>query len=191
MIAKDSCLVIVDVQNDFCPGGALSVPGGDEVIPKINSWVKRFQEAKLPVVYTQDWHPKNHCSFRENGGIWPPHCVQGTRGAELHPDLIMDGTIFRKGFLPDKEAYSGFDGTLEGKPGNPALGQWLRENGVKRLYVGGLATDYCVKATVLDGLKQGFQVILIRQGVRAVNVNLGDGDRAIEEMVRSGAEVCG
>ena len=191
MIAKDSCLVIVDVQNDFCPGGALSVPGGDEVIPKINSWVKRFQEAKLPVVYTQDWHPKNHCSFRENGGIWPPHCVQGTRGAELHPDLIMDGTIFRKGFLPDKEAYSGFDGTLEGKPGNPALGQWLRENGVKRLYVGGLATDYCVKATVLDGLKQGFQVILIRQGVRAVNVNLGDGDRVIEEMVRSGAEVCG
>ena len=191
MIAKDSCLVIVDVQNDFCPGGALAVPEGDEVIPKINSWVKRFQEAKLPVVYTQDWHPKNHCSFRENGGIWPPHCVQGTRGAELHPDLIMDGTIFRKGFLPDKEAYSGFDGTLEGKPGNPALGQWLRENGVKRLYVGGLATDYCVKATVLDGLKQGFQVILIRQGVRAVNVNLGDGDRVIEEMVRSGAEVCG
>lgn len=190
MIAKDSCLVIVDVQNDFCPGGALAVPGGDEVIPEINFWVKRFQEAKLPVVYTQDWHPKKHCSFQENGGIWPPHCVQGTRGVELHPDLIIDGTIFRKGFLPDKEAYSGFDGTLEGKPGNPALGQWLRENGVKRLYVGGLATDYCVKATVLDGLKQGFQVILIRQGVRAVNVNLGDVDRAIEEMIRSGAEVC-
>ena len=191
MIAKDTCLVIVDVQNDFCPGGALAVPGGDEVIPVINSWIRRFQEAGSPIAYTQDWHPKNHCSFRENGGIWPPHCVQRTRGAEFHPDLVVDGTIFRKGFLPDKEAYSGFDGTLDGKLGNPALGQWLRENGVKCLYVGGLATDYCVKAAVLDGIKEGFQVILIRQGIRAVNVNTGDGDRAIEEMVESGAQVYG
>lgn len=189
MIKQNSCLVIVDVQNDFCPGGALAVSEGDEVVPVLNSWVKRFKAAKLPVAYTQDWHPKDHCSFAQNGGIWPVHCVQGTSGADFHKDLMIEGEVFRKGFLKDREAYSGFDATLEGKPDSPTLGQWLKEKGIERIYVGGIATDYCVKATVLDGLDQGFKVTLIRSGVRAVNVNPGDGERAIREMIQKGAEV--
>jgi nicotinamidase/pyrazinamidase len=185
-IRKGDCLVVVDVQNDFCPGGALGVAEGDQVVPVLNSLIKEFNDRDLPVVYTQDWHPQDHVSFVENGGIWPPHCVQGTKGANFHPDLVVSGEICRKGFLSDREAYSGFDGRI-GEPDGPALDQWLKEKGVKRIYVGGLATDYCVRATVLDAIQCGFEVVLLTNGIRAVDVNEGDGDKAIAEMADAGA----
>lgn len=271
-IPESSCLVVVDVQNDFCPGGSLGVPRGDEVVLVLNAWIRRFRERGLPVVYTKDWHPADHCSFRLKGGPWPPHCVQGLVGSDFHPNLIVEGPVFVKGFDPGREAYSGFEARLqedetgskvrtvgrdarvwqveglenEGRQfkgceaegpkaegqeagrgagyetgheigreageeaehevgrevgqeaGHEAeglraelslLGDWLREKRVKRIYVGGLATDYCVKATVLDGLREGFEVILVKDAVRAVDVNEGDGERAIREMIEAGAEV--
>ncbi|MFO7275307.1 MAG: nicotinamidase [Bacillota bacterium] len=191
----EAALVIVDVQNDFCPGGALAVPRGDEVVPVLNGWVEAFTAAGRPVVYTQDWHPEGHISFRERGGPWPVHCVQGTRGADFHPGLAVRGTVFRKGFDRDREAYSGFDGALargeRGVDPGTGLAGWLRERGVRRLYVGGLATDYCVRATVLDGLAAGFEVSVLIPAVRAVDVEPGDGDRALREMQEKGARLVG
>ena len=190
-----AALVVVDVQNDFCPGGALAVPRGDEVVPVLNRWVEAFTAAGRPVVYTQDWHPAGHISFRERGGPWPVHCVQGTPGAAFHPDLVVQGVVFRKGFDREREAYSGFDGALargEGAvdPGTGLAG-WLRQQGVRRLYVGGLATDYCVRATVLDGLASGFEVAVLVPAVRAVDVKPGDGERALREMQDKGARLVG
>ncbi len=200
-------LVIVDVQKDFCQGGALAVKEGDQVVPVLNRWISSFVARGLPVAYTQDWHPKGHCSFSDQGGVWPAHCVQGEEGAAFHPALdcsCLDpedahgghdprpdsvAAVFRKGFLRDKEAYSGFDGRLNGQKDALTLGQWLRSNGVTKIYVGGLATDYCVKATLLDGIKSGFDAALIEDGVRAVNVSPSDGERAIGEMAKEGAEV--
>lgn len=198
-------LIVVDVQIDFCQGGALGVPGGEEVVPVLNRWIRRFAHLGLPIAFTFDWHPADHCSFKERGGIWPVHCVQGEDGSSLRPDLELpsntaynSGTapsttwaVFKKGFLTGCEAYSGFDGRLEGIQEGPTLGEWLREQGVGRLYVGGLATEYCVKATVQDGLNQGFRVSIIREGMRAVEVNPGDGARAIDEMLRAGAQIAG
>lgn len=198
---EKASLVVVDVQNDFCTGGALAVPGGDRVIPVLNRWIHRFASDGLPIAFTLDWHPADHCSFREQGGSWPAHCVQDERGSALRADLeapLLDGAgggpapsspvaVFKKGFVPDREAYSGFEGRLDGQIDGPTLGAWLRDHGVSHIYVGGLATDYCVKATVLDGLKEGFRVSVIRDGIRAVDVAPGDGDKAIEEMTRAGA----
>jgi nicotinamidase/pyrazinamidase len=189
---RHTALVVVDVQNDFCPGGALAVPEGDRIIPLVNRWVERIVDAGGPVVYTQDWHPPNHISFVEQGGPWPPHCVQGTPGADLHPDLVVEGLRVLKGFHPDEEAYSGFDGVVV-RPGDPPVGprlaDWLRDQGVTRLIVVGLATDYCVQASVLDGLAAGFRVAVDREACRAVNVTPGDGDRALARMLHSGAEI--
>ncbi|PZN06327.1 MAG: nicotinamidase [Bacillota bacterium] len=191
----EGALVVVDVQNDFCPGGALAVPQGDRVVPVLNRWIDAFRRAGRVVVYTQDWHPQDHVSFRQRGGPWPPHCIQGTRGAAFHPDLLVQGTVFRKGFDADREAYSGFDGALaRGETGvepEVDLAGWLRQQGVRRLYVGGLATDYCVRATVLDGLREGFQVTVLVPAVRAVDVSPGDGRRALEEMQARGAVLAG
>lgn len=195
------CLIIVDVQNDFCPGGALGVSDGDKVVPALNCWVKKFKEDQLPIIYTQDWHPSNHCSFSSEGGPWPPHCVQDTQGAEFHPDLMVHGVVFRKGTYPNKEAYSGFEGRLaaEAKDGDlqppciyvssETMSDWLKKRHIVHLFVGGLATDYCVNATVLDALKDGFRVTVIEDGVRAVNVTDQDGDKAIAEMVSEGAQL--
>jgi nicotinamidase/pyrazinamidase len=185
-INSHSCLLVVDVQNDFCPGGALGVKEGDLVVPVLNRWIRKFREMGFPVVYTQDWHPEDHLSFVENGGIWPPHCIQDTVGSEFHPDLVVEGKICRKGFVAAKEAYSGFDGRFDG-PDGPCLDRWLKEQGVSRIYVGGLATDYCVRATVVDGLKNRYEVVVLEDGVRAVEVNEGDGERAIAEMIDKGA----
>ncbi len=187
MARKKSCLVVVDVQNDFCPEGALAVPEGDRVVPVLNQWIGHFKDAGLPVIYTQDWHPSDHVSFKAIGGIWPPHCMQGTHGAAFHPDLDVRGTIFRKGFISQLEAYSGFDGTLNGEPGGLAMADWLRQERVRRIFVGGLATDYCVKATVLDGLEKGFEVVILPDAMRAVDMEPGDGDKAIHLMVEHGA----
>ncbi|MBO8141959.1 MAG: bifunctional nicotinamidase/pyrazinamidase [Firmicutes bacterium] len=187
-----AALIIVDVQNDFCPGGALAVRDGDQVVPVLNRWIERFREAGLPVVYTQDWHPEDHCSFEARGGPWPPHCVQGTSGAEFHPALKVEGPAFRKAFRPDQEGYSGFEGRLaegEGIREDADLASWLKARGVRKVYVGGLATDYCVRATVLDALRHGFAAVLIRDGARAVNVRPDDEAQAVEEMRQKGAEV--
>ncbi|OUM98238.1 MAG: nicotinamidase [Firmicutes bacterium ZCTH02-B6] len=194
MPEPDAALIVVDVQNDFCPGGALAVTDGDAVVPVLNDWIRRFAAAGRPVVYTQDWHPEDHCSFKEQGGIWPVHCVQGSPGADFHKDLVVQGAVFRKAFARDKEGYSGFDGRLSGEgdlTAQPDLASWLRARGVRKVYVGGLATDYCVRATVLDAVRHGFQAVLIRSGSRAVNVSPGDEEKAVADMQAAGAAVIG
>ncbi len=180
-LSRGDALLLVDVQNDFCPGGALAVPGGDEVIPVLNRWIRAAEEAGIPVYASRDWHPENHVSFTGRGGPWPPHCVRGTRGAEFHPGLEIPGGLFviNKATDPDRDAYSAFDGT--------GLAARLHRSGVRRLFVGGLATDYCVKATVLDALREGFTVHVITDGIRAVEVKEGDGRRALDEMSEAGA----
>ncbi|MEM3386900.1 MAG: bifunctional nicotinamidase/pyrazinamidase [Nitrososphaerales archaeon] len=180
-VDERTALIVVDVQNDFCPGGALPVPEGDRVVPIINCYIDIFREAGAPIFFTRDWHPKDHISFKGYGGIWPPHCVQNTWGAAFHPALKVgeEDVVVSKGFERLKEAYSGFEGT--------DLDERLRRLCVERLLVGGLATDYCVKNTVLDGLKRGYRVFLLEDAVRGVDVKVGDSIRAVEEMVKSGA----
>lgn len=184
--ARDA-LVVVDVQNDFCPGGALAVPGGDAVVPVLNRYAARFTQAGAPVFATRDWHPPVTRHFQAGGGAWPPHCVQGTAGARFHRDLTLpsDAVVVSKGMDPEQDAYSAFQGEADdGMPFAALLG----ERGVQRLFVGGLATDYCVKASVLDALKQGFEVVVLEDAVRAVDVEPGDGERALAEMTAAGAE---
>ena len=174
-------LVIVDFQNDFTPGGALAVPHGDEIAERLNALAAddRFDL----VVATRDWHPPEHSSFAEQGGPWPVHCVADTEGAQLHPglDRALVDVIVDKGTDPATEGYSGFDGT--------DLESLLRDRGIDRVTVAGLATDYCVRATVLDGLKHGFAVTVFEDAIRPVELQPGDGARAIEEMRAAGATV--
>jgi nicotinamidase/pyrazinamidase len=174
-------LIVVDVQNDFCPGGALAVNGGDKIIEPLNSVVNRFLRKGEPVFFTRDWHPPNHISFKQRGGPWPPHCVQNTLGAEFHPKLYVPNTakIISKGSDPNKDAYSGFQGT--------ELLDLLKKARTTRVYVGGLATDYCVKNTVLDSIKFGFDTYLLVDAMRGVDLLEGDSERAIKEMLKAGA----
>jgi nicotinamidase/pyrazinamidase len=173
------------MQNDFCPGGALAVSGGDEVVPALNRVIERFAEAGLPIIATRDWHPERTSHFKSHGGPWPVHCVQGTRGAEFHGDLKLgNAVVLSKGMTADEDSYSGFQATDRS---GTRLATLLRSKGVERILVGGLATDYCVKHTVLDGLREGFKVVLLDDSIRAVNLELHDGDLAIDEMVRAGA----
>lgn len=173
-------LVVVDVQRDFCPGGSLAVRDGDSVVEPLNRVVSAFLQAGLPVFYTRDWHPKDHCSFRERGGPWPKHCVAGTPGAEFHPGLAVPSgsAIVSKATRPDAEAYSGFQGT--------ELESALRRAGVQDLFVGGLATDYCVKQTCLDGLEKGFAVSVMTDCVKGVDVRPGDSEAALAEVSSRG-----
>ena len=172
-------LIVVDVQNDFCPGGALAVPGGDAVVEPIN----RLASGSSFVVATRDWHPADHGSFAEQGGRWPAHCVAGTPGAELHAgiDTSLVGAVIDKGQARDREGYSGFEGT--------ELERLLRGRGVDSVDVTGLALDYCVKATALDARRAGFDVTVIRGATRAVEVQPGDGERAVAELRAAGVEV--
>ncbi|MDA4129010.1 MAG: isochorismatase family protein [Thaumarchaeota archaeon] len=174
-------LVVVDVQNDFCPGGSLSVKHGDKVVGHINAMIERFESEGLPIFFTRDWHPADHCSFHEQGGIWPPHCVRETKGAKFHTNLRVpaDATIISKATKADKEAYSGFDGT--------DLSARLKALRVTRVIVGGLATDYCVKNTVLDALHDGFEVMILKDCIKGVEVRKGDSAQAIQEMKANGA----
>jgi len=190
-IKPDSALLVVDVQNDFCPGGALAVDGGDEVVPELNRWISAFRAAGRPIAYTRDWHPPDHCSFRERGGPWPVHCVQGTRGVEFHPNLMIEGPVFSKAFHSGEEAYSGFGGFLheDDRITSLRLADWLRRQGVRHVYVGGLTTDYCVLTTTLDARKEGFEVTVLAGATRAVNVSPGDGERAFRQMRGAGAEL--
>jgi nicotinamidase/pyrazinamidase len=180
-LSSRDALLIVDVQRDFLPGGALAVPGGDEVVPVLNRYLAHARRAGLPVFASRDWHPANHCSFRAQGGIWPPHCVAGTGGAAfaLGLELPPDTVIIDKATRPEADAYSAFSGTT--------LAAMLRERGVERVLVGGLATDYCVLNTVRDALREGFAVQLLRDAIRAVNVQPDDGARAEREMEALGA----
>ena len=168
MRLQDSdALLIVDVQRDFLPGGALAVDAGDEVVPALATLNERFTASGLTVVASRDWHPPDHCSFRASGGTWPPHCVAGTPGAEIDDDLGLgpETHVVDKATTADKEAYSAFDGT--------GLADWLRSRRVRRLFIGGLATDYCVKSTALDALDEGFDVVLLEDAVRAIDETAG------------------
>jgi nicotinamidase/pyrazinamidase len=181
-IEPNSALILVDVQNDFCPGGALPVPEGDRVVPVLNRYIERFRSAGAPIFATRDWHPQRHVSFKERGGIWPAHCVQGTAGSAFHPDLSLpkEAEVISKGTDPDKEAYSGFQGT--------DFADRLRKRGVRTVFVGGLATDYCVKSTVLDAAGEGFGVYFLEDASRGVKVHPGDAERAFGEMKKAGAK---
>ncbi|MBV9867564.1 MAG: bifunctional nicotinamidase/pyrazinamidase [Abitibacteriaceae bacterium] len=178
-------LVLVDIQNDFCPGGALAVPEGDRIVPVAN----KLEDAFDLVVATQDWHPPDHSSFAENGGIWPVHCVQGSSGAELVPQLKTDKVehVFQKGIEKPVDSYSGFfDNDHQRSTG---LGDYLKERQVDEVYVCGLATDYCVKFTALDARQLGFKTYFIEDASRGVEVQPGDVQRAVEEMKAAGVEV--
>lgn len=181
-IEKWDALIVVDVQNDFCPGGSLAVTEGDKVVPVLNRVAQKFHDMDLPVIMSRDWHPVKTKHFKEYGGLWPEHCVQNTHGAEFHPDLVVHpkSEIVSKG-KGDEDGYSAFDGT--------GLLKILKERGVKRVWVGGLATDYCVKNTVLDALKEEFEVIVLTDAMKAVNLNENDGEIAIQEMQRAGARI--
>jgi len=176
-------LILVDVQNDFLPGGALGVPHGEAVIPVLNTAIEHFHDRGLLIVATRDWHPANHCSFRAQGGPWPPHCIAHTPGAALAADLRLpaDATVISKATTSDNEAYSGFNGTeLEGI---------LRVQRAQRLFIGGLATEYCVLHTVKDALALRFQTYVLKDAIRAVNMLPDDGTKAEREMVTEGAHL--
>lgn len=185
MNEQRKALIVVDVQNDFCPGGSLAVAHGDEVVAPLNKLISEFLDRGEPVYKTRDWHSEKTKHFQAYGGIWPVHCVRDTHGAEFHQDLLEDprATVVSKGMDESADGYSGFDGTN--------LAQLLREEGVNEVWVGGLATDYCVKHTVLDALREGFEVKALADAMRAVNVNPDDGAQAVEEMRSAGAEIVG
>ncbi len=175
-VGDGDALIVVDVQNDFLPGGALAVPRGDEVIAPLNRVLDLFHTRGLPIFASRDWHPANHCSFRDRGGPWPPHCVADTEGAQFPASLQLPAftAIVSKATSPDKDAYSAFEDT--------PLAMQLQMYGVKRVLVGGLATDYCVLNTVKDAVRHGFGVVLLTDAIRAVDVQPGDGERALAEM---------
>lgn len=181
-LSQKDTLIVVDMQRDFMPGGALPVPEGDTLVPRLNEYIELFSEKGLPVFFTRDWHPPDHISFKEQGGLWPPHCVQHTEGALFHPDLSVpqdNRFIISKGTSRDFDAYSGFQGTI--------LDNLLKERGIKRVFVGGVATDYCVRNTVLGAINLGYQAFLLLDGIKGVDVRQGDSERAIEEMLHNGA----
>ena len=173
-------LLVVDVQNDFCPGGALAVPGGNDIIQTLNTWIRRAIGKKVPVFFSRDWHPANHVSFRARGGPWPPHCIQGTPGAEFHEELFVpeSAVVISKADSPDSDSYSAFGGT--------SLADLLKAAGVRRLWVAGLALDYCVVESALDARRLGLEVVLLEDATRAVNVNPGDDARAVSRMQAAG-----
>ena len=186
-----TALVVVDVQNDFAdPAGSLWVVGGDEVVARINEQIERATAEDAVVVYTQDWHPPSTPHFAKDGGIWPVHCVAGTWGAELHPELLVAGPSVHKG-SNGEDGYSGFTmrdpETGEDEP--TELETFLRDRGVTTVVVAGLATDYCVLGTVLDARRLGFETVVLSQGVAAVEVTPGDGERALAQMAEAGARV--
>jgi len=175
-------LLLTDIQNDFLPGGSLAVAGGDEVVPVLNRYIAAFLAQGQPVYATRDWHPEWHCSFRAQGGPWPVHCVAGTQGADFAAALALppDTTVISKATSADREAYSSFQGTN--------LDSLLRAAGIRRLFIGGLTTDYCVLNTVRDARRHGYDVFVLADAIRAVDVHPGDGQRAEAEMTRLGAQ---
>lgn len=175
-------LLITDIQKDFLPGGALPIKGGDEIIPVLNDYIRLFEAAKAHFLASRDWHPRDHISFNTQGGPWPPHCIQETGGAKFSKDLKLPQhtIVISKATDPKRESYSAFDGTI--------LANELKRLSVKRLFVGGLATDYCVVNTVLDARQLGFETVLLTDATLGINVNPGDVDDAIKTMIANGAK---
>jgi nicotinamidase-related amidase len=185
MLGAGDALLLIDVQNDFLPGGTLPVPDGDAVIAPLNAWIGLFTDAGCPIFAVRDCHPANHCSFRAHGGPWPPHCVAHSPGARAPDSLVLPAAaqVIDKPGYRDRETYSGFTST--------ALDACLRRAGIRRLWVGGLATDYCVLSTVSEALDLGYAVMLLAGAMRAVDARPGDGARAIARMVEQGAVIAG
>lgn len=179
---RNDALIIVDVQKCFCSGGTIPVPEGDKIVPIVNEYIKKFEDVGAKIFATRDWHPSNHSSFKEYGGEWPPHCVQETEGAEFHPDLKLpqDTSVISVGVDPFLEGYSGFE--------NSDLEHKLKQEGINRVFVCGLATDYCVKHTTLDALDKGFEAVLLMDATKGVDKVPGDVNKAVKEMTKKGAK---
>lgn len=180
-MAVNIALLVVDVQVDFCPGGSLAVADGDRIIPQLNRVIEAFHAAHLPIFFSRDWHPPNHRSFKSQGGVWPPHCVARTPGAEFHLGLNVPpgSTIISKATEPDLEAYSAFQGTN--------LGRLLKERTIDEVVIGGLATDYCVKESALDAMKAGFGVSILKDCAKGVNLREDDSEKALRLIEKKGA----
>lgn len=189
VMKKGAALLLVDVQNDFCPGGALSVPDGDRVVAPLNRAAAEFAAAGLPVIASRDWHPAVTSHFSTYGGTWPPHCIQGSSGAAFHPQLQLPAgcLVFSKGIDATKDGYSAFDGRLDD---GRDLQQILATLGITHLYIGGLATDYCVKETTLTALQSGIRVTVLADAIAGVDLHPGDSLRAIKAMQAAGATFC-
>ena len=184
----ESALLVVDIQKDFCAGGALAAPGGDEIIPAVNRHLANARGREIAVYATRDWHPEQTSHFKEYGGAWPPHCVQGTRGAQFHPDLKLppDAIIVNKGDDPQRHGYSAFEGhTSDGKP----LLDDLRDRRITRVYVMGIATDYCVRESALDALRAGLEVRVLADAIAGIDARPGDAQRALDEISAAGAQI--
>ncbi len=184
-MSRKPALLVVDVQNDFCPGGALGVPDGDRIVPPVNRAIAEFERRGLPVLATRDWHPKVTKHFKEFGGAWPPHCIHGTKGARFHPDLRLpkDALILSKGMDPEQDSYSGFQAyNGEGRD----LESVVRDLGVDEIFICGLATDYCVRATTLDATRRGIRIRVLGDAIKGVEVKPGDSEAAIREMRAAG-----
>jgi nicotinamidase/pyrazinamidase len=183
---SSKAFLVVDVQNDFCPGGALGIYGGDRIIPVLNRYIKYFERENLPIFLTRDWHPKVTKHFEQFGGVWPEHCVEESYGAQFHPELELPkkATVMSKGMDPEEDSYSAFHAT---DSSGILLADLLRNLGVAQIYIGGLATDYCVKYSALDALKEGLEVFVLTDAVAGVNLQPEDSNAALEEMVGRGA----
>lgn len=181
LLEDGDALLIVDVQNDFCPGGALAIDNGDAVVPVLNRWIRAATAAGVPVYASRDWHPAEHPSFKDRGGDWPAHCIQDTDGARFHPELELPDSVVKvtKGVRFDQDQYSVLDQT--------GFAEQLRRDGVERLFVGGLALDVCVRATVLQARKEGFDVVLLRDATRPVTSE--GGKKAVREMMDAGVDM--
>jgi nicotinamidase/pyrazinamidase len=185
-LRSSKALIVVDVQNDFCPGGALGIRDGDRIIPALNRYIEFFAREGSLVIATRDWHPEITRHFQQFGGVWPVHCVQESPGAQFHPDLkLHDGVLMlSKGMDPEEDSYSAFQ-AVDSVGG--LLADLLKSLGVRRVYIGGLATDYCVKHSALDALKKGLDVYILADAIAGVNLQPDDSSLAMEEMVRRGA----
>ncbi len=185
---NDSALLIIDVQNDFCPGGALGVAGGDDIIPLINQYIELFQRQRLPIIASRDWHPRVTKHFKEFGGVWPVHCIQGSTGAMFRASLHLppNTLIFSKGMDPELDDYSALHARSEA--GTP-LPEFLAYEGIKHIYICGLATDYCVRQTALEGLCQGLAITVLVDAVRGVDLEPRDSERALAEIQAAGARL--
>ncbi len=187
-LRPSKALLVVDVQNDFCPGGALGIRGGDRIIPILNRYIKFFETERLPIFLTRDWHPRVTRHFQQFGGVWPVHCIQGGLGAQFHPELQLprEALVMSKGMDPEEDSYSAFHST---DSSGMLLANLLDDLGVEQIYIGGLATDYCVKYSALDAIKNGLDVYILADAIAGVNLQPEDSDLAMEEMVRCGAKI--
>ena len=184
-MSRKPALLVVDLQNDFCPGGALGVPDGDQIVPRINRMIELFERRGLPVLVTRDWHPPVTKHFKESGGAWPPHCIQGTKGARFHPDLKLpkEVVLLSKGMDPEQDSYSGFQAlSAQGRD----LESVIRDLAIDEIYVCGLATDYCVRATALDAVRRGLRIRVLKDAIKGVDLKPGDSSAAIAEMRGAG-----